>query len=448
MENTDQGLVFDLPPFTIPTSLNSDTAPWVIGAAVLVLIIALRYKVWRGWKRRLSLFRQTEKPLLKLIGWLSVLVSPLWVALIFLVFFSIWQLATTFGQAIGVESMRWHVLAIVGMIFALGGLLSIPLLVMNAFHAERRTRATEESYLTDRIAQAVEKLGSERIVWKDNKQSSEPNLEVRMGALYLLERIAKDSPRDHVPITETMCAYIRENANGPHIDEAKTRENERAAAKRLKIKIADLEPSDKAACLTYAVPRADVQAAATIIGRRSLDAIDLEVREKYVLDLRGVHLDRIDWSNANLANAIMDGASLNNASLCVTNLRGARLKDASLEGADLFKANLTEAWMSGAKLSNAWLDWAILHGSQLSLAKFQNANFSATELSYAAVKNADFTNAKHLGEEQLAESVGDASTILPVNILMPQTPTWTDKVLPSETFFSLWRSVKKQAGLT
>ena len=66
----------------------------------------------------------------------------------------------------------------------------------------------------------------------------------------------------------------------------------------------------------------------------------------------------------------------------------------------------------------------------------------------AAVKNADFTNAKHLGEEQLAESVGDASTILPVNILMPQTDTWTDKVLPSETFFSLWRNVKKQAGLT
>ena len=149
----------DLPPLTIPTSLNADTAPWVLGAAVLLLIIALRYKIWRGWNRRLNLFRRTEKPMLKFIGWLSVLVSPLWVALIFLVFFSIWKLATTFGQAIGVESMRWHVLAIVGMIAALGGLVSIPLLVMNAFHAERRTRATEESYLTDRIAQAVEKLG-------------------------------------------------------------------------------------------------------------------------------------------------------------------------------------------------------------------------------------------------------------------------------------------------
>lgn len=448
MEKTETGLVFDLPPLTIPTTLNSESTPWIVAAAAILLLILLRYKFWRGWKRRLNLFRRTEKPFLKLIGWLSVLASPLWIALIALVFFSIWKLATTFGTAVGVESMRWHVLAIVGMIVSLGGLLAIPLMITNAFHAERRTRATEESYLTDRIAQAVEKLGSERIVWRDNKQSSEPNLEVRMGALYLLERIAKDSPRDHVPVTETICAYIRENANKPHIDVEATKENEKAAAKRLKVKLADLDAGVKEECLAYAIPRADVQAAATILGRRSLDAIEIETKEKYVLDLRGVFLDRIDWSNANLANAIMDGASLNKATLSVANLRGARLKDASLEGADLFKANLTEAWMSGAKLSNAWLDWAILHGSQLSLAKFQNANFSATELSFAAVKNADFTNAKHLAEEQLAESVGDASTILPVNILMPQSETWTDKVLPSETFFSLWRNVKKQAGFT
>lgn len=448
MEKTAQGWVVELPTLTIPTEFTPENVPWALAGALVFVLVFWRYKVWRGWRRRLNFFRRTEKPLLKVIGWLSVLVSPLWLALIALVFFSIWKLATSFDDAIGVESMRWHVMAIVGMIAALGGLLATPLLILNAFHAERRTRASEESYLTDRIGQAVEKLGAERIVWRDNKQSSEPNLEVRMGALYLLERIAKDSPRDHVPVTETICAYIRENANKPYIDLHATHENERAAAKRLKIKPNELDASDLAACLTYAVPRADVQAAATILGRRNADAIEIEMAEKYVLDLRNVHLDRIDWSNANLAHAIMDGASLNEASLCVTNLRGARLKDASLEGADLFKANLTEAWLSGAKLSNAWLDWAILHGSQLSLAKFQNANFSATELSFAAVKSADFTDAKHLDESQLAETVGDGSTILPADVLLPRSDTWTDKVLPSETFFSLWRNVKKQAGLT
>jgi hypothetical protein len=96
----------------------------------------------------------------------------------------------------------------------------------------------------------------------------------------------------------------------------------------------------------------------------------------------------------------------------------------------------------GGLLAIPLLIMTVFHGSQLSLAKFQNANFSATELSFAAVKNADFTDAKHLEEKQLAQSVGDGSTILPVNFLMPKSETWTDRVLPSETFFSLWRNVK------
>ncbi len=448
MEKESAGLVIDVPPITIPTTVSAEALPWIVAGVLLVMILLFRYKPWRSWHRRLNLFRRTEKPLLKAIGWLSVLASPLWLALIVLVFFSLWKLTTSFGDAVGVESMRWHVLAIVGMIVALGGLLAIPLMIMNAFHAERRTRASEESYLTDRIAQAVEKLGAERIIWRDNKQNSEPNLEVRMGALYLLERIAKDSPRDHIPITETICAYVRENAAKPHIDYDATHDKELQAAKRQKIKFSELDAADRDACVTYAVPRSDVQAAMTVLGRRPEDARDLEVKNKYVLDLRGAHLDRADLTNGNFAHAIMDQVSLRGAALCLADFKGARLKEADLEGAALFKANLQEAWLSGAKLANAWLDWANLHGSQLSLAKFQGANFSATETSFAAVKNADFTDAQHLDETQLAAMVGDGSTILPVDTAAPRSETWTDKVLPSETFFSLWRTAKRQAGMT
>ena len=185
---------------------------------------------------------------------------------------------------------------------------------MNAFHAERRTRATEESYLTDRIAQAVEKLGSERVVWKDNKQSSEPNLEVRMGALYLLERIAKDSPRDHVPVTETICAYMRENAsNRPHIDRSDaTHENELAAARRSENQALGAGCKRQGGLPDLCCPARRCAGRSDHFGAPQCKMLsNLETKEKYVLDLRGVQLDRIDWSNANLANAIMDGASLN-----------------------------------------------------------------------------------------------------------------------------------------
>ncbi len=39
-----------------------------------------------------------------------------------------------------------------------------------------------------------------------------PNVQVRLGAIQALERIAQDSDRDHIRGTEIPCAYLRENA--------------------------------------------------------------------------------------------------------------------------------------------------------------------------------------------------------------------------------------------
>jgi hypothetical protein len=41
---------------------------------------------------------------------------------------------------------------------------------------------------------------------------TEPNLEVRIGSIYALERIARDSDRDHIQIMEIVCAYVRKNS--------------------------------------------------------------------------------------------------------------------------------------------------------------------------------------------------------------------------------------------
>ncbi|GEM_PF-3813158 len=51
--------------------------------------------------------------------------------------------------------------------------------------------------------------------WSDFQQTL-PNLEVRIGSLYALERISQDSHRDYLQILEIICAYVRENspANG------------------------------------------------------------------------------------------------------------------------------------------------------------------------------------------------------------------------------------------
>jgi hypothetical protein len=60
-------------------------------------------------------------------------------------------------------------------------------------------------------------LGAEKTVKRKGVETTVPNIEVRIGAILSLERIAQDSTkhdkgRDHVRVMEILCAYIRENA--------------------------------------------------------------------------------------------------------------------------------------------------------------------------------------------------------------------------------------------
>lgn len=63
--------------------------------------------------------------------------------------------------------------------------------------AEASLKATEEKQVTERFSKAIELLGSKE-------------LEVRLGAIYALERIAKDSEKDYWTIMEILTAYVRE----------------------------------------------------------------------------------------------------------------------------------------------------------------------------------------------------------------------------------------------
>src|ERR1700745_1109179 len=62
---------------------------------------------------------------------------------------------------------------------------------------QRRTHElTEQGQVTDRYTKAVEQLGSKE-------------LDVRIGGTYALERIARDSAKDHPNVMEGLNAFIR-----------------------------------------------------------------------------------------------------------------------------------------------------------------------------------------------------------------------------------------------
>jgi len=431
----------------LPNWLPAEMVPWLLLLAVLFFAAFLRFQWGARIQRQIAILNGIQQPALKLLAWMSVLLAPLWAAILLLDMYSLWLLTESFSDAAALGEVRQHVLSLLGLIATFVGLLAAPFVIFMIFMAERRTRATEESYITGRISDAVTQLGMERTVWEDGLQNTEPNLEVRLGAIYTLERVAMESRRDHISVMETLCAYVRENTRTPRYDEDASKEAWGKLAKRKKKQVWDLTPDEKSSVATLMPPRPDIQAALTIFGRRNERApgrIDYEVANDFVLDLRGCHLAHADLNNANLGPVLLDGSNLQNASLSVAKLNGASLNHVNLQEADLFKANLSDASLNGAQMQRSWLDWANFQGARMVMARFQEANFSAAEMLYAGVKAADFTGVTHLSGEQLQVMIGDGSTILPKGMKQPAVENWASSDMSSEAFLSFWQSTKNK----
>ncbi len=215
-------------------------------------------------------------------------------------------------------------------------------------------KLTEQGQVTDRYTKAIEQLGSDK-------------LDVRIGGIYALERVAADSMRDYPTIMEVLCAFIR-----VHSHELRTE----AAG--------EVDPRGPK-------PRSDIQAALTVIGRRNpehdepgawstcLLRTSLERRwasrtsltlsssgrtSRAMLagaDLSGANLNEANlemtfFTNANLTGAYLNGANLTSASSgFYANLIGAKLEGANLTRAHLTDAVLTDASLDGADLTGAWV---------------------------------------------------------------------------------------------
>ena len=270
---------------------------------------------------------------------------------------------------------------------------------------DRRHEHTERQ-LNERFMRAVDQIGH-------------PALDVRLGGIYSLERLAQESPEDHGPIVEILAAFVREHAPWPVRTGASATGNgagSSGADQRVR-------------------PATDVQAAVTILGRRTLAhdqdrAIGLSHTALAGASLTGAHfegalfsganLEGADLFKANLHAADLEGANLRGAGLLLANLNdtvlwganaeGARLYGANLEGAALKGANLRSAGLTGANLKDAGLHSAVLTGADLTGANLEGAGLDGANLEGANLDGANLKGAV------LLNAVYDASTIWPAGV--------------------------------
>jgi hypothetical protein len=271
-----------------------------------------------------------------------------------------WSLTPTERTQLDREMLKAENDARVTLAQILGGIA----LLSGLYLTWRNIRVTEDGKITDRYTKAIELLDSEK-------------LDIRIGGIYALERIANGSQRDHWTIMEALTAFVRENSK---------KEKE----KTLQLVLFAQDATQK----NLSIPP-DIQAALTVIGRRKWP--DRETWPQ-VINLIGSFLPSAILSGANLSGAFLFEANLSGAFLREANLSRAHLNRANLSRADLIWANFSGADLREANLSRADLIWA---------------NFSGADLRGADLRGANLSGVFNLISNQIEDAITDNETKFP-----------------------------------
>jgi uncharacterized protein YjbI with pentapeptide repeats len=240
--------------------------------------------------------------------------------------------------------------ALVTAVTALGALVFTAL----SFSVTReQIAATEQGQITDRYAKAIDQIGT----------PGTANVWARVGGIFALERVARDSPRDRKPIVEVLSSFI--HGTSPR-------------------------PTPSATCPKVA---ADVAAAFLVLTR---GAVGRERTHQFT-DLRqtclaGVRAD----DGADLSRMSFIGSDLHDAQLARAHGNLITLQRTNLTGAILYQADLRSyVFLDGANLSQASLAETKLSGGLLSKVRLTGADLTGADFSNVRLTGVDLTGAHH-----------------------------------------------------
>ncbi|MGC1503559.1 MAG: pentapeptide repeat-containing protein [Sulfitobacter sp.] len=301
------------------------------------------------------------------------------------------------GQADQIWSWRFSVLKLASLTAVLGAVVALPFTLVRLGLKHRQTLATEAGLVTDRFNKAVDALGANNersrigrpvTYFSDASETNEtsiewqsepfileeyernpvpgdwqvfsetlPSLDVRIGGLFALERIARDNADYHLQVVELICAYIR--GNSPQMG---------------------LEPSLFFGSFNRKRPRQDIQTAITILGRRPDQGKQLEAKQKFRVDLRFCDLSGADFSNGDFSASNLTLCRLEGANFVKTMLHGTRFTSSLINFSDFFQADLKGARFDQVVLSQPKPKPGSMNETILS-AKLYGVSFQAADLS-------------------------------------------------------------------
>jgi uncharacterized protein YjbI with pentapeptide repeats len=263
------------------------------------------------------------------------------------------------------------------------------ILVAGLYFTARGFRLTRAGHITDRYAKSVEQLGHD-------------NLDVRIGGIFALEKIAHDSRTDRQTVVEILTAFVREH----------TRVDPRT-------------PKTE-------VIAADVQAALAVLGRRS----GVE-EERHSLNLYNCGLNDADLGNADLrramffysslTGAVFYGSRLDDAGLSFCKAERGSFNGVSARGAHFVNAAYRKVYFINGDFTDADFYGCDLTGSDfgrrypeegkppLPPAILTNARMTKARLENTNLRGVDLSTVRGLEQDQLSAAITDANTIMPTH---------------------------------
>jgi hypothetical protein len=245
-------------------------------------------------------------------------------------------------------------------------------LLSGLYFTWRTLQVNREGQITERFTRAIDQLGA-------TDDEGNKLFEIRLGGIYALERIARESDEDRKPIAEILTAYVRHHASRKG-DETKPRKQQ----------VRDYEGEEAPQDIS---PPPDIQAVLTVfVGLSEL----------------GLLPEPLDLSS--------------------TDLRGADLIGLRVEGAIFTNTDLRKALLSHTRFERSFLGSALLDDAGLLEANLPQTLLDDTSLRGTLLYGADLSGAQKLTQEQIDTAQGakggQFATRLPVGIRYPQH--WPD----------------------
>jgi uncharacterized protein YjbI with pentapeptide repeats len=300
-------------------------------------------------------------------------------------------------------------------LLSLGAILGVPFLIWRTLIAANQAETGRESLYTQLFTSGVERLASEKVTKiiekspkfltkggdlalsqqgkpiqlqdEDGKsiyeiktiERTEINIEVRLGAVYALERVALDSKRDKNSIMKTIAAYIRNNI-----------------------------PLDKIESSYNINNRPDIKAAIEVLGRFPVKSkanvtYDLTGINLKNLQIRECKLESCDFTKSASDEFIIIESSLDESIFHEISWPKFKAFRSSLNHANFYKAEMNDSMYFNCIINSISISDSNFRGFQSAGSKFNSAKIHKVNLSNSSFRSSDIVDCE-FNDTDISES--------------------------------------------